>query len=68
MKEHLHEFFFALDWRKDIPSSLRRAFLNAEEEWRKKGDNSGSCALAIFIYQNMCYVANLGDSRAVLVS
>jgi len=29
MKEHLHEYFFALDWRKDVPNALRKAFLNA---------------------------------------
>lgn len=57
-----------MDWRKDIPNSLRKAFINAEQEWKKKGDNSGSCALVIFIYQNICYAGNLGDSRAVLVS
>ena len=68
MKERLHEEFFALDWRKDIPNSLRKAFINAEKGWRKKGDNSGSCALVIFIYKNMCYSANLGDSRAILIS
>ena len=68
MKENLHEYFFKQDWKKDIPNSLRKAFLTAESEWRKKGDNSGSCALVIFIYGNMCYAANLGDSRAVLVS
>ena len=42
--------------------------MNAEQQWKKKGDNSGSCALAVFIYENTCYVANLGDSRAILVS
>lgn len=38
----------------------------AEDDWKNKGDNSGSCALVVFIYQNVCYAANLGDSRAVL--
>lgn len=51
-----------------MPNALRKAFINAEEGWKKKGDNSGSCAIVIFIYQNICYSANLGDSRAILIS
>jgi protein phosphatase 2C family protein 2/3 len=68
LKDHLHEEFFSLDWRKDTPNALRQAFINAEAKWQKKGDNSGSCALVIFIHDNVCYTANLGDSRAVLAS
>lgn len=69
LKEYLHEEFFKIpNWKKDIPTALREAFHNAESKWQKKGDKSGSCALVIFIYENICYVANLGDSRAVLSS
>jgi protein phosphatase 2C family protein 2/3 len=64
----LHEVFFNLDWRKDIPNALRKAFIEADHEWKKKGDNSGSCALVVFIYNNVCYTANLGDSRALIIS
>jgi protein phosphatase PTC2/3 len=56
------------NWKKDIPTALRNSFFRAEEEWKKTGDNSGSCALVLFIYQDVCYVANLGDSRAILTS
>lgn len=51
-----------------MPNALRKAFIEADNEWRKKGDNSGSCALVIFVYNNICYAANLGDSRAILIS
>lgn len=29
-------------------------------------DKSGSCAITIMIVEDICYVANVGDSRAVL--
>jgi serine/threonine protein phosphatase PrpC len=48
---------------------LRSAFKNAESKLKSSGidySNSGTCAISVFIFKNICYVANLGDSRAVL--
>ncbi|EAS07106.2 protein phosphatase 2C containing protein (macronuclear) [Tetrahymena thermophila SB210] len=48
---------------------LRAAFKSAESKLKSSGidySNSGTCSIAIFIQKNICYIANLGDSRAVL--
>jgi serine/threonine protein phosphatase PrpC len=45
----------------------------AEDEFMKQNthilkDKSGSCAIAIMFVNDLCYVANVGDSRAVMSS
>ena len=57
-----------MEWKKDIPAAMKAAFTEAEVEWRRKGDSSGSCALVVFVSGSKGYAANLGDSRALLIS
>jgi len=54
----------------DILSALRRGFILTDkeviEECRKLNDWSGSCACATLLTENIIYLANLGDSVAVV--
>ena len=45
-------------------AKAEKAILDAQ--LKNTNDISGSCALVILIVGEMCYVANVGDSRAVL--
>lgn len=52
-----------------ITNLLQNAFKTTEKKLKGSGidySNSGTCAISIFIKSSSCYIANLGDSRAVL--
>ena len=58
----------------DIKQSMIEAFQEVEEEFFKlkckdtleESDKSGSCALVAVIFDNKIYIANIGDSRAIM--
>lgn len=64
--------------KKDIPKSIAKAFKRLEDEWENiawtsfeggfpKAAYVGSCALVSIVVDNKLYVANAGDSKAVLI-
>lgn len=57
----------------DIKKCLTETFETIEDKFFKEKcsstenyDGSGSCALAVLIFDNKLYIANIGDSRAIL--
>lgn len=43
-----------------------RKFLEFADKAKPVHDRSGSCAIIVMIVENECYVANVGDSRAIM--
>lgn len=77
LKDNLHQFIVRQDWfPDDVKTAIRRGWRDAENlffelseaQAKKTGelDKSGSWAIAVLIVENIAYVANVGDSRAIL--
>jgi serine/threonine protein phosphatase PrpC len=51
----------------DIPNALTQSFLAANQAVFERGrGNMGTTAVALLIYRNLAFIANVGDSRAYL--
>ena len=75
LRDNLHKFILRdKNFPKRPEIALKNGFAKAEREFLKrcldkKGnliDRSGSCALVALVVKDKCYIANVGDSRAVL--
>ena len=75
LKNNLHHFIFNSSHFPNFPlKAIEQGFKTCENNYIKSIHNktrnqyydySGSCAIIVLIIDDMCYVANLGDSRAV---
>ena len=70
LRDNLHKYIIN---DKYFPSNPQKAiangFIYAEKIFFKNYtglDNSGSCAIVVLIIENRIYIANVGDSRAIL--
>jgi protein phosphatase 2C family protein 2/3 len=76
LRDFLHMFIIKDSNFPENPElALRNGFLLAEKEFintialddkQNLIEKSGSCAVVAFFVEDTCYIANLGDSRAVL--
>ena len=73
LKKYLHHYifdseFFPLNPIKSLKEGFdvcENKFMNLIHSDNQFIDPSGSCAIVLLILNDMCYIANLGDSRAI---
>ncbi len=75
LKDHLHQIIITQPTFPDDPkTSLAEGCRIAEERFLKiadqgsRFDKSGSCAIIVLTVEKECYIANVGDSRAIMSS
>lgn len=71
LRDNLHQFITRKPaFRRDKRRALAEGILECETRFaelaRKASDNSGSCALVCLFEQEKLFVANVGDSRAIM--
>lgn len=71
LRDNLHKYIINDSNFPDNPQkAILNGFLTSERVFLEyslnSGNKSGSCALIILILENKCFVANLGDSRALM--
>jgi len=67
LRKHLHKFIIEDPlFPKDPRQAIANAFLAADTAFLSQlPDCSGSCAIVMVVVNSRCYLANLGDSRAI---
>ena len=76
LRDNFHLYFIKSElFPRDIKGAINDAFTRLENDFLSKFaisqdnsllDKSGSCALVTIIIDNMVYIANVGDSRAIM--
>lgn len=71
LRNNLHKFIitephFPQNPQKAIVNGITKAEKTFLATCEREGDYSGSCAIIIIIIDKRCFIANIGDSRAIL--